>query len=105
MGSDNKKELYRQGVLCALARQNCIAMLETRGAFDSETVARICEFISTLCAGVDDGGCAAQSKTCREAASALRSGDTERYMELCRHACATCPFSVRAREEENRTLQ
>ncbi len=95
----------RHDVLCAMARQNCIAMLETRNIFDNETVASFCEFISTLCVKLDDAACKDQSRTCADAARALRRGDTKKYLELCRLACATCPFTQKKSGEEQKVIQ
>lgn len=102
---DDKNKKLQHDVLCAMARQNCIAMLETRNIFDHDTVANFCEFISTLCEKLDDSACKDQSNTCREAARALRRGDTKKYLELCRLACSTCPFSQRKGGEEARVIQ
>ncbi len=102
---DDKNKKLRHDVLCAMARQNCIAMLETREIFDNETVAGFCEFISTLCVQLEDPACKEQSRTCNEAAKALRRGDTKKYLQLCRHACSTCPFSQMNGSEEERVIQ
>lgn len=102
---DDKNKKQQHDVLCAMARENCIAMLETRNIFDNETVANFCEFISTLCVKLDDSACKDQSVTCREAARALRRGDTKKYLELCQHACCSCPFSQRKDGGEDRVIQ
>lgn len=104
MEDDNNKKL-KSDVLCAMARQNCIAMLESRTIFENETVANFCEFISTLCEKLDDPACKNQSITCRDAARALRNGDEKRYFELCHLACSTCPFSQRKGGEEEWVIQ
>lgn len=98
-------EALRREILCALARHNCIMMLETRGRLEPALIARVCEFVSTLCVECDDEECKKQSVTCREAAEVLRKGDAVRYMELCLHACGTCPFSSRQEENEHRVIQ
>ncbi len=102
---DDKNKIMQHDVLCAMARQNCIAMLETRSIFDNETVAGFCEFVSTLCEKLDDSACKDQSATCREAARALRRGDTKKYLELCRLACSTCPFSKGQGGEDEHVIQ
>ncbi len=102
---DDKNKKMQHDVLCAMARQNCIAMLETRNIFDNETVASFCEFVSTLCEKLDDSACKDQSATCREAAGALRHGDAKKYLELCKLACSTCPFSQSKEGDEEHLIQ
>ncbi|MCX7677924.1 MAG: hypothetical protein N2316_01765 [Spirochaetes bacterium] len=101
----NDKKKMQQEVLCALARQNCIAMLETRGLFDNLTVASFCEFISTLCEKLDDPICKEQSSTCRRAAQAIKYGEMEDFLKLCTHACKTCPYPQRRTVEDNNLIQ
>jgi len=85
-----KKEL-----LCSLARENCVTVLNAGAILEPATIARICRFVSTLCSEYGDPLCGRQSETCSSAASALDSGDEKRFLELCQTACRTCPYSSR----------
>jgi hypothetical protein len=99
-----KDDLKRE-LLCGLARENCVTVLNTRDALGGALVARICRFVSTLCADYGDPECRRQSETCSSAAAALERGDGKTFLELCRRACSTCPYTTRIAGNENITLQ
>lgn len=99
------RETMKREVLCGLARQNCIMVLQARAVLDYELIARTCSYISTLCRDHGDEACLAQSQTCAEAAQALTAGDEARYLELCQQACVTCPYSEEDSVPETATLQ
>lgn len=103
MEKDKKK--LKEDILCALARQNCVTMLETRELLDDATVAHFCEFISTLCEKVDNPACKEQSIICEKAAGAIKSGDKEKYFALCKQACTSCPYSQRSAIDKNPFIQ
>ncbi len=98
------KKMTKRELICGLARQNCIAMLQTRALLDAKTVADICGLVSRLCGEYDDEACTQQSKLCREAGEAIARGDEIKYLELCNHACTTCPYVLR-QEPNKETLQ
>lgn len=92
-------------ILCGVARQNCILMLQSKMYLKPEHMAEVCRFVSSMCGKHSNEDCVKQSKVCREASEALSRGDTERFHELCRHACLTCPYNIHAENVSERTLQ
>ncbi|HON77181.1 MAG TPA: hypothetical protein PK544_01705 [Spirochaetota bacterium] len=92
-------------ILCGVARQNCILMLQAKLYLRPEYMAEVCRFVSTMCGKHSKEECTRQSQTCREASEALKNGDTEKFRELCQYACLTCPYNVHADAMKERTLQ
>ncbi|MBN1533642.1 MAG: hypothetical protein JXA20_13315 [Spirochaetes bacterium] len=96
---------FRKELLCGLARENCVTVLNARAALSAAVVVRICRFVSTLCADHGDTECRRQSETCLSAADALERGDEKTFLELCRYACSTCPYTARVSGNNTITLQ
>lgn len=99
------QETMKREVLCGLARNNCITMLQARAILPPQLIADTCAYVSTLCAEHGDDACCAQSATCAQAAQALAAGEEEAYLKLCQQACVTCPYAEEVVVPDTVTIQ
>jgi hypothetical protein len=72
---------------CVMARELCLLVRTNRAVLEPKDVQDICKYISGLC---KEEGCNEASGLCQKAASAISSGDEEKYLELCSQSCVKC---------------
>ena len=72
---------------CVMARELCLLVRTNRAVLEPKDVQDICKYIAGLC---KEEGCNEPSGLCQKAASAINSGEEEKYLELCSQSCVKC---------------
>ena len=72
---------------CVMARELCLVVRTNRAVLEPKDVQDICKYIAGLC---KEEGCIEPSQLCQKAASAVGSGEEEKYLELYAQSCVKC---------------
>ena len=72
---------------CVMARELCLLVRTNRAVLEPKDVAEVCQYVSNLC---KEEGCSEPSDLCVKAASAVDSGEEEKYLDLCAQSCVKC---------------